>query len=116
MTFVPSLRYISGITKSQLAVVTFTEEHTYSNGEILSFRVSKPYGMVEMNNLQGRVLDHDSLSVTMEIDSLGFTAFIDVGQLVPVPALCVPVGSGIVPGLFTATVNLEDVFDNLPPN
>lgn len=106
---------IIGITNSQLAVVNFGTAHPYSAGELLSFRVSKPYGMIEMNNLQGRVLAITSTTVIVDIDTLSFTAFVypPVG-VVEVPAQVVPAGSGIIPGLTPPTVNLEDVFDNRP--
>jgi hypothetical protein len=104
---------IIGITNAQNAVVDFGTAHPYTAGEFLSFRVSKPYGMIEINNLQGRVLAITSTTVTMEIDTLSFTPFVypPVG-VVEVPAQVVPAGSGIIPGQYTPTVNLEDAFDN----
>lgn len=113
-TFVPGFRYISDISKAKKAIVTFTEAHQFSNGEILSFRVSTPYGMVEMNNLQGRVLDSDTLTVTVDIDTYTFTAFIDAGIYKGMPALAVAAGSGVIPNYYPPTINLQDVFDNKP--
>ena len=104
---------IIGITNSQNAVVDFGTSHPYTAGELLSFRVSKPYGMIEMNNLQGRVLAITSTTVIVEIDTLSFNAFVypPVG-VVEVPAQAIPAGSGIIPRQYTPTVNLEDAFDN----
>lgn len=108
---------IIGITNSQTAVVNFGTAHPYTPGEFLSFRVSHPYAMIEMNNLRGRVLTITSTTVTVDIDSSGFTPFVypPVG-VVEVPAQAVPAGSGIIPGLYPPTVNLEDAFENAPLN
>lgn len=111
--YTPYVLNIIGITNAQQAVINFGTQHPYTSGEILSFRVSQPYGMIEMNNKQARVLEIDSTTVTIEIDTLSFTPFVypPVG-LVVTPAQCVPAGSGIVPGLYVPTMNLEDAFDN----
>lgn len=114
----PVLDYIASITNAQTAVVTFEEAHDFTNGEIISFRVSQPYGMVEMNNRQGRVLARDTLTVTVDIDTTGFNAFTIPGDETTIsnPAIAVPSASGIVPGFYTPFINLEDAFDNRPPN
>lgn len=114
-TYVPFLSNIVGITNAQQAVVTFSAAHSFTDGEIISLRVSKNYGMFEVNNKQARVLSHNSLTVTLELDTLGLNTFVypPVGLLV-YPAVAVPAGSGIVPGQYTPTMNLEDSFDNVP--
>lgn len=112
--FVPSLSYISAISTSQNAVVTFTAPHGYIDGEILSFRVSKPYGMTQINNQQSRVIRHDTSSVTTEIDSSFYTPFVDPGSIQARPAMAVPAGSGIIPDYYPVTVTLRDAFDQLP--
>lgn len=113
--YTPFALGIIGITNEIAAEVDFGMEHPYSPGEIVSFRVSKPYGMIELNNKQARVLAITDTTITVEIDTRTFNAFVypPVG-LVEVPALCVPAGSGVVPGLYTPTMNLEDSFDNRP--
>jgi hypothetical protein len=115
--FTPYVLGIIGISNAQQAVVTFASAHPYTPGEILSFRVSKPYGMVEMNNVQATVLSTTEYTVTMDIDTLGFNAFVypPVG-IVVAPSVSVPAGSGIIPNSNPSTVNLLDVFDNLPEN
>lgn len=106
---------IIGITNSQNAVVDFGTAHPYTPGEFLSFRVSNPYGMIEINNLQGKVLAITSTTVTVNIDTLSFRPFVypPVG-VVEVPAQVVPAGSGVIPDLVPPTVTLLDVFDNAP--
>lgn len=113
--YTPYLKDIIGITNAQLAQVDFGTEHPYTPGQIVSFRVSQPYGMIEINNRQARILSITSTTITVELDTTNFNAFVypPVG-IVEVAAQCVPAGSGIVPGLYTPTMNLEDVFDNQP--
>jgi hypothetical protein len=112
--FVPAYRLISDISQALQAVVTFDEAHTYTPGEILSFRVSPNYGMFQMNNVQGIVISTTNLTVTMDINSLSFDAFVTPASPGAYPAMAVPAGSGIIPGSRPATVNLEDAFDNVP--
>lgn len=112
--FVPAYRLITDISQAPQAVVTFSEEHTYTPGEILSFRVSPSYGMFQMNNRQGKVLSITDLTVTMDIDSSFFDAFVTPSSAGAYPAMAVPAGSGIIPASYPATVNLEDAFDNVP--
>jgi len=114
-TYTPYIMDISDISKAKQAVVSYDTDHPYTLGEIVSFRVSKPYGMVEMNNKQSRVVDLTSDTITTEIDSTNFRTFVlPPEEDIVYPALTVPAGSGIIPGLYTPTVNLEDAFDNRP--
>lgn len=113
--FVPPLRYINNISNAQNCIITFTEEHFFKLGEIVTVKSSKPYGMYEINDLSSRVIDLSSDTITLEIDTLNFNTFIypAVG-VVQIPAIVVPSGSGIKPSEYTPTVTLEDVFDNVP--
>jgi hypothetical protein len=114
--FYPPAQYISNITNAQQAVVTFTTNHMFTLGEIVSFRVSKPYGMIQMNNISSRVISLSADTITIEVDTLNFNVFIyPPSGLVVYPAMAVPAGSGVVPNSFVAMTNLEDAFDNLPP-
>ena len=116
-TYVPYLSNILGITNAQQAIVTFTSPHSFSDGEIISLRSSRPYGMYEINNLKARVLSITSNTVTLELDTTSFNTFVypPVGQVV-YPAVAVPSASGIIPGLYPSTVNLQDAYDNEPSN
>lgn len=114
--FVPRWRYITGITQAQNAVITFSAEHEYVVGEIISFRVSPPYGMKQLNQKQARVLAVSTFTVTVEIDTLNFDPFIYPVAGQNTPPVAVPVGSGIIPGLQPPTVTLQDAFDNQPIN
>lgn len=125
--FVPAWRYITAITNDRNAVVTFSEDHNFSTGEIVSLRVSKYYGMVEANNKSCKVLDYDALTITTDLDTLQFTPFVypisEDDERKTTPPHAVPSSSGIIPRdvAFSGTYNsqpfgttLIDVFDNRP--
>ena len=113
--YTPYATSITNINNSQQAVVTVVETPPYTIGEIVSFRVSRPYGMFEVNNVQAKVLAVSGNDITVDLDTLGLNPFVypPVGEVV-YPALVIPAGSGVIPGLYTPTVNLEDNFDNAP--
>lgn len=115
--FYPSISYISAITNSQNAVVTFTEDHEFTAGEIVSFRVEKQFGMSEINNVQTRILFVTDDSITTSIDTTFWTPFslANLNQPGTTPPICVPSGSGLIPNTQELpTVNLQDAFDNRP--
>jgi hypothetical protein len=112
--FLPNFSFISGITNSQYAVATFNAPHSFVLNEIVSFRVSSQNGMTQMNNLQAKVLDLDTSTITVDIDSTSFNPFVTPSSFVASPALCVPVGSGIDDSdLFLVSTILDDAFDNV---
>lgn len=112
--FYPTYSIISNVTKGVLTTIELAAPHDFTDGEIVSFRVSKPYGMVELNNLQSRVISHDSLSIVVPIDSNNFTPFFNAGLFEPFLAMVIPVGSGIIPLEYVPTISLRDAFDNVP--
>ena len=115
MTFYPALSYITGITNSQNAVVTFSTNHDFTDGEYISFRVDQQAGMYEINNRRGRVLSHDDTTLTVDIDTTTWNAFINNSPITEgSPPLAVPAGSGILPDVYPATVSLIDSFDDRP--
>lgn len=113
--FFPQMREISAITQAQSAVVTTTEDHDFIANELVSFRSSRAYGMVEINNLRGKVLATSSNTLTVDIDSSNFTAFSIPGDLAKTTPPCVvPSSSGIDLDSDSPTMILEDAFDNRP--
>lgn len=111
--FVPRYQFITGITNSKHAQITFLANHKFSDGEIVSFRVTPPYGMVEINNLQSEILSHTDNSITVNIDSTFWTPFIYPVSGKNSPPVCVPSASGILPASHPATVSLQCCFDNI---
>ncbi len=108
----PRLFNIIALTTGINTTVQFDQDHDYTVGEIISLRISKPYGSYMLNNKQGRVLALTSDTVTLEIDSQFASPFIFPVSGNNTPPIAVPSCSGIIPGLFVPTVNLEDAFDN----
>lgn len=110
----PQKAFINAITNVQNAVVTFTADHDFTVGEIVSFRVTKDFGMFQMNNKNALVLSTTSDTITVDVDSTSWDAF-DYSQLDAAgtsPPVCVPCCSGIVPSSNPARINLQDAFDN----
>lgn len=114
-SFTPPLAYISAISQAQNALVTFTSNHSYTPGGLISFRVSKAYGMQEINQMVGIVLTITPSTLTVGIDTTNFTPFVYPVSGKNTPPIAVPAGSSIIPKSYPATVNLQDVFDVLRP-
>lgn len=112
--FFPRFRYVSDITNEQYAVVTFTDAHDFLVNEIVSFRVSKPYGMAEINEQRAKVLEIGDFTITIDIDTTFYTSFIYPVSGQNTPPVCVPVGSGInSSNPFLVFTILDDAFDNV---
>ncbi len=117
MVSYPRYGFITGISNANQAVVTVSDIHDFTDGEIVSFRVTRPFGMVEMNNKSALVLSHDNTTITVDINSNFFTPFIYPAVETKVtPPVVVPSASGIIPGSNPETVTLYDSFDNRPPS
>lgn len=112
---VPRIFYINSITLGVKTVIGFTENHDYSLGEYISFRISQPYGTKELNNQKATVQELTANTVTVFIDSSFYTPFIYPVSGKNTPPITVPAGSGIIPRSNPATVNLEDCFDTRSP-
>ena len=114
--FYPRLAYISDITNALQAVVTFTEDHTFTVGEILSFRVTPDFGMFEINNHRAIVTSATSNTVTVDISTLTWTEFnydaLDTPRTTP--PTCLPSSSGVIPNSPLPQTNLLDTFDHRP--
>lgn len=73
----PGSRIVMSISRANQAVVTFSETHPWVVGDKIQMLVGPDYGMTEMNGLVGTVtaIDTATNSVTLNINSSGFTAF-----------------------------------------
>ena len=112
--FYPTVSQISAITNDVKALVTTTEDHDFTVGEIVSFRVSKDFGMYEINRRQAKVLSKTDDTITIDIDTSTWNTFTLANLDTPgtSPPLCVPSSSGVIPYEEDPTVNIEDAFDN----
>ena len=109
--FIPNLQYITNITQSNPAIVTFLDETNFTVAEWISFRIPPPNGMIQLNNQKGQIISITPTTVTIAVDSTNFYPFIYVEDP-QIPCVAVPAGSGVIQG--TTTVTLEDAFDNQP--
>jgi hypothetical protein len=131
--FYPRALQVMHVTQATQAVVYFARPNNFTPGELVDFSVPSTYGMTQLNSLTGkssgpaRVLSvtnsSTQSSITLDLDSSGFTAFAyptsanSVGAASP--PFCVPAGSGVVPASGSASIpqsppgtNLQDAFDN----
>ena len=119
----PRWRYIVplagavGITQATQCVVSMSVAHDFTVGEVLSLRVpSANFGMTEINKLTGIVQAVGTYTVTLDIDTSGFTAF-----ALPTSAqfaagmsnaVILPVGAGPTPNANPPGVSVNAAFDN----
>lgn len=109
--FIPNLQYIVNITNAQQAVVTFANNTNFTLGEWISFRIPPSNGMIQLNNQKALIVSITPNTATINVDTTHFYPFISISDP-QIPCIAVAAGSGIPPG--TATVTLEDAFDNRP--
>jgi hypothetical protein len=72
---VPSALAVTKISKAASAVVTTSVAHSFVVGQLLTLRVPSAMGMVQMSGLTGKVTAVGTYTVTLDIDSTGFTTF-----------------------------------------
>lgn len=66
---------ISSITQDLNMVITTMENHGYVAGMKLTFLIPPQFGMVQLNGLNGQVLQLTPNTLTIDIDSRSFTPF-----------------------------------------
>lgn len=69
------VRTIESITQSNPMVVTTTVDHDYVAGMMVTFLIPTQFGMVQLNNLSAQVISLTSDTLTINLDSTGFTPF-----------------------------------------
>jgi len=69
------VRTIASITQANPMVVTTTQPHDYVIGMMVTFLIPSQFGMVQLNNLNAQVISLTSDTLTINLDSTGFTAF-----------------------------------------
>ena len=98
--FVPRYRYISNITNSTNAVITFTQNNHYTLGQIVSFRVTPSFGMPE-------------ITVPIDTSTWGIFTLALLNTPGTTPPTVVPAGSGVKPYSAIPMTNIQDCFDNI---
>ena len=114
--FVVPLAGAVGITQATSAVVSVSVAHDFSVGEAVSLRVPTAYGMSEMNNQEGTVTAVGTYTITVNIDSSGFTAFLPPTSAAYAagvsPAMILPAGARPEVGANPPGVPVTAAFDN----
>lgn len=115
--FYPRNRTISAITQAASAVVTMTVTHGYTVGQEVRLTVPAAFGMTEMDGLSGTITAVTSgatNTITLNIDSSGFSAFVfpAAGDLPFTLAQVVPFGEDTAQALLSGTDILGDATRN----
>lgn len=123
--YYPRNRFITKISQAAQAIVTLSVTHGYTVGQIVRFIVptvtAARYGMTELDGLQGTIVavgqaDADGVTntITVDIDTTGFTAFAFPLTADPgfTPAQIVPVGADTAEGLALNANILSDATVN----
>lgn len=114
--FIVPLASAVGITQAANAVVSMSVAHDFSVGEKVAFRVPSAYGMLEANNQVATVLSVTTYTVTTDLDSSGFTAFLPPLSATYAagvsPAMLLPSGAGPEVGANPPGVPVTAAFDN----
>lgn len=95
---IPSALLITGMTQSLPLIVTVqvppvTAADTYIVGQLVRLTVPRPYGMYQANKLTAQIIARDVSTLTLNIDSTRFDAFITPPNFVEQPATVAPAGS-----------------------
>lgn len=112
--FYPRYAEINAITNALKPTVTFTADHNFTAGEIVSFRVGKLFVMYEINNKRAKVISITSNAIVIDLDTStwGVFSISNLNDPGTSPPICVPSSSGVVPFQEVPYVNIEDAFDN----
>ena len=119
--YYPSNRYITKISQATEAIVTLSVDHEYTVGQVIRFIVptvtAAAYGMTELDGLQATIVNIDQAdadgitnTITVDIDTTGFTAFAFPLTTAPgfTPAQVVPMGENTAEALFDGSDILGD--------
>ena len=123
--FYPSTRYITKISQAPQAIITLSVDHTYTVGQVVRLIVptitSAAYGMTELDGLKASIVaineaDADGITntITIDIDTTGFTAFAFPLTAAPgfTPAQVVPMGENTAQALALGADILGDATRN----
>lgn len=96
--FYPSARVITSFSQATQAVLKFSVTHPYQVGQQLRITVPEKFKMVEADMMVATVtaIDTSANTVTLDLDSSGFTAFAFPanGDVPFTPAQVAPIGKG----------------------
>ncbi len=101
-TFQPAMREITVITQANPATVTTAFDHDYITGEIVRLYIPVDHGMTQADQLVGEITVTAATTFTINIDTIGFDAFVVPGATVQC-AQVVPIGE--INSLLTAATD-----------
>lgn len=94
---IPSMFLIISMTQSYPMTIGFTVpttgENTYISGQLVRLTVPRTWGMYQANGLTADILTIGSSTMTVNIDSTNFDAFINASSSSETPASLSPAGS-----------------------
>jgi hypothetical protein len=122
-TYIPFTCDIAAIAQGQTTIVTTDVDHGFVVGNTVQFVIPMEFGMRQLNKLVGLVLSITADTIQVNIDSLGFDAFIAATPPNPIivysPAQVLPVGDGntgyVLPGGVKPTLQIPGTFRNTYP-
>lgn len=74
-TVLPEYLFITNISQASNAVVTVSTTHNYVAGMKIRLDIPSTYGMSEANGVEATILSVGAYTLTLDMDSSGFTAF-----------------------------------------
>src|SRR5579864_4829943 len=94
---IPSSLLITGMTQAAPMVITFTVPssgaNTYVLGQVVRLTVPKTWGMYQANARTGKIIQIGASTMSLNIDSTGFDAFVYNPSSSETPASLAPAGS-----------------------
>lgn len=104
--FSPRVFIISGVVKGLTSRIITTEEHDFVEGQRVRIRMPQPYGMDQIDNEEGFILEvSSSIGIIIDLDTRGYNDFI-----------AAPLFAATSPQVFVVTnlnFNREGEFENI---
>jgi len=114
--FIVPLNSAAGITQATNAVVSTSVAHDFTVGEKVRLKVPSAYGMTEAHDKVATVTATSTYTVTLDLDTSGFTAFSLPTSAVyaagVTPAEIIPAGSGPYPSGNPPYVSTDAAYDS----
>jgi len=123
--FYPEVRFITKISQATEAIITLSVVHEFTIGQVVRLIVptvtATTYGMTELDGLQVTIIDIDQAdadgvtnTITIDVDTTGFTAFAFPLTTAPgfTPAQVVPMGENTAEAISAGVNILGDSTEN----
>ena len=82
-TYIPFLCNITAVSQGQTTTITTAVNHGFIVGNQVQFVIPPQWGIRQLNNLKGYILSITSDTITVNIDSSNFDAFITPTVVLP---------------------------------